>query len=323
MSKGDTSLRPVLEADDPNSIGRRTLMKGMGSLLATSLASTGLGVAPAFGQQEASGLSNRSFSQEKLRGKPWVYEGSQDFDWSDVESNRMATLKITNNLVGAKTYVPMFSRVLLGPQGKPGAPIHGHIGLWTWQLQEPDPKEFPDAEPGSIVQRALFTGMILDPFTFEPVESVKNHYTGEEVEVSDSLFAETYLMRPKGGHESIDRPEFMTEKRVSLNPHVVWGDEISVYLTGIFQNEGPNQPRMDSSVWTTNHADFSDPDKPLIKTDYNFAGLMRAWERPWIGIGKEDDAQLLWNVKGTKLHSVEEIPGLVADNILKKYPDRI
>ncbi|MEM6575335.1 MAG: hypothetical protein AAF736_13765 [Pseudomonadota bacterium] len=320
----DKNATIVDHVTDLPGIERRTLLKGMGSVVAAGLVGSGLASpGSASAQQNVSGLSNRSFSQEALNGKPWVYDGDHNFDFEDPVGNRMASMKITNNLIGEKTYVAMFSRVLLGPQGKPGAPLHGHIGLWTWQLQEPDPEEFPDAEPGSIVQRALFTGMILDPYTYKPVDSVKNHYTGKDVEVKDSVFAETYVLKPKGGHESIDRPEFMTTKRKSLNPHVIWGDEISLYLAGIFQNEGPNQPRMDSSVWTTSYADFKNPDKQLLRTDYNFAGLMRAWERPWIGIGKDDDAQLLWNVKGTKLHDPNQIPGLVADNILKKYPDRI
>lgn len=317
------TTKDKFELTDAAQRERRTLLKGMGSVLATGIAASGLTLRDAWAQQEASGLTQSRFADEAMNGKPWVHRGSQDFDWATPQGNRLATLKITNNLVGEKTYVAMFSRVLLGPQGKPGAPLHGHVGLWTWQLQEPDPKEFPDAEPGSVVQRALFTGMILDPYTYKPVDAVHNHYTGKAVKVKDSVFAETYVLKPKGGHESIDRPEFMTEERTTLNPHVVWGDEISVFLAGIFQNEGPNQPRMDSSVWTASYADFKNPDKPLIRSDYNFAGLMRAWERPWIGVDKSDDAQLLWNVKGTKVHRVEEIPALVRDTILKKYPDRV
>ena len=50
---------------------------------------------------------------------------------------------------------------------------------------------------------------------------------------------------------------------------------------------------------------------------------MRAWERPWIGVGKDDDAQLLWNVKGTKYHDVGQFPSVIRKYIVDKYPDRV
>ena len=50
---------------------------------------------------------------------------------------------------------------------------------------------------------------------------------------------------------------------------------------------------------------------------------MRAWERPWIGFEKGDQPQLLWNVKGRKVHAVEDIPDIVLKNLVEKYPDRV
>jgi len=299
---------------------RRMLFKGVGG----ALGAFWLG-GEAQAQQAASGLSKRDID---MNGNPAVFDAAErgNFDLEDPKGNRLATLKVTNNLVGKKTYVAMMGRVFLGPQGKAGAAIHGFLGLWTWQLFWPDPKEHPNAPPGTVQQKAMYTGVMTDPTTFKPAAKVYNHYLKKEVETKDSAFAESYLLFPKGGGTSIDRPEFMDSDSVrksQLNPYVRWGNDLSIYLTGIFQNEGPNQPRMDGSCWTSDYKRVMDPKDELVTTDYNFAGLMRAWERPWIGIGKDDNAQILFNTKGTKVHSVDDFPDIVKEYLVKKYPDRV
>ncbi len=272
------------------------------------------------------GPAKDAFKNGELNGKPWVAEKQGNFDLKDQRENQLATLKMTNNLVGEKSYIVMFSRALLGPQGTGGSVLYGHMGFWTWQLQEPSKEEFPDAPEGTVAQRAMYTGMILDPQTYEPVDTIYNKYLDKNVTPVDSLFAETYLLYPKGGSNSVDRDNFIRDdpdKKKDLKPMVRWGDDIATFLDGIFQSEGPHQPRMDNSIWTSNYADVMNPDVGLVKTDYNFAGMMRAWARPWIGIGKDDDTQLLWNVKGSKMHSLDDFPSMVRDNLVAKYPDRV
>jgi len=304
-------------------IERRSLFRGFGALLASSLLTT-----EAQGQQVESGLVKRDLTDRELKGTPAIFEPGQrgNFDLDDNVGNRLATLKATNNLVGKKTYVAMFSRVYLGPQGRGGAAIHGHLGLWTWMLQWPDPQEYPNTPKGTVVQRAMFTGIILDPWTYKPAKSIYNPYLKKQVEATDSLFAESYLLYPTGGGRSLDRPAFMDspeQRTAQKNPYMVWGDKLAIFLAGLFQNEGPNQPRMDGSIWTSDYRQIMDPKQDLVTTDYNFAGLMRAWERPWIGVGKDDQAQLLWNVKGTKLHSVDDFPDVMKTHMVRKYPDRV
>ena len=102
-----------------------------------------------------------------------------------------------------------------------------------------------------------------------------------------------------------------------------FGDEVAFVLAGLFQGEGDYQPRADSSWWTTNYAQLIDPDQPLVETRYNFTGLMRAWERPWLGVEKPDQTQLLWAVEGRKVHSIDRIPDLLHKHVLSKYDDRV
>ena len=308
-------------------IERRTLLCAATGILGAVAAARSVGLGePAAAQQEESGLSNRDLAPDDLKGEPWVADKHGGFDLRDPVDNRLATFKISNNLVGRKTYIAMYSRGLLGPQGKGGAPLFGHMGLWTWQMQRPRKEQYPDAPEGTIVQRAMFTGIHLDPFTYEPVEEIYNTYLDRNVKVEDSLFAESYLFYPFGGGVSVDRPEFMNDdpdSKANLRPLVRWGDDIALMLDGIFTSEGPHQPRMDTSIWTTPFNQLDDPKVALVNTDYNFAGIMRAWERPWIGVGKDDDAQLLWNVKGTKYHDVGKFPSVIRKHIVDKYPDRV
>lgn len=272
------------------------------------------------------GPAKDKFSNDEFKGDAWVAEKHGNFNLADPRENQLATLKMTNNLAGKRSYVVMFSRGLLGPQGTGGSVLYGHMGFWTWQLQKLNKEEFPDAPDGTVVQRAMYTGMILDPFTYEPTDTIYNEYLDKNVTPTDSLFAETYLLYPNGGLNSVDRDNFIQddpEVRKKLKASVQWGDEMAIFLDGIFQSEGPHQPRMDNSIWTANRKKVMDPNTSLVETDYNFAGILRAWSRPWIGIGKDDDTQILWNVKGKKVHSVDDFPEMVRKNLVTKYPDRV
>ncbi len=303
---------------------RRSLLAGIGAMAGASLFGT-----RATAQQVASGLDKRSQSAEAMAGKPMVFDKALrgNFDLATPLGNYLATMKMTNNLVGARTYIPMMGRIYLAPRGKPGREIHGLLGMWTWQLMRPDPKQFPNLPAHTVLQRASYTGIMTNPNTFEPAKSVYNHVLDKQVEPQDSLFAESYLFYANGTGSSIDRPQFMTtgygDTAGLRNPFVNWGEQLSLYLAGLFQNEGQNQPRMDSSIWSAPRSKIMDPGSNLVPCDYNFTGLMRAWERPWSGHQKGDDTQLLANVKGTKLHSVEDIPDIVKRHLVEKYPERL
>ena len=308
-----------------NQANRRTVLKLGGVAALAAMAKSAMLPETANAQNRTQ--PRKQYLEPELWDKsPWIPEQKGNFNLSKPSENHLATMKITNNLVGERTYIPMITRALLGPQGKGGAAFYGHVGMWIWQLQEPDPEEFPDAQPGSLVQRAMYTGMILDPKTYEPVETVYNHVLDRDVRVEDSLSAETYIFNPRGGGEAVDREGFMEDEETAnarLRPMARFGDDICLFLDGIFSSEGPHQPRMDTSTWTMDYADLMMPDRQLRPVDYNFAGLMRAWERSWTGFAKPDETQMLWNVKGTKIHDLDDMPEIIKRTLLAKYPDRI
>lgn len=317
-------------SSDPTEAGvqsptRRNAMKLGGLVALGALAKMQILPEPAQAQNRTQ-PRDKYLAPELWNKTPWIPEKKGNFDLSKRSDNNLATMKITNNLVGEKTYIPMITRALLGPQGKGGAAFYGHVGMWTWQLQELDPEEYPDAPAGSMVQRAMYTGMILDPRSYEPVETVYNHVLDRHVKVEDSLSAESYVFYPQGGGESVDREGFMEDDETAkarLRPMARFGDDICLFLDGIFSSEGPHQPRMDTSTWTMDYADLMLPDRQLRPVDYNFAGLLRAWERDWTGFSKPDETQMLWNVKGTKIHDLDDMPEIINRTLLSKYPDRI
>lgn len=321
--------------DGVRNLGRRSALLAMGGMAAAVAACQAETPAQAQSDEKDSapeeelkpdGPDKSRLTEKQWAGEPWVAEKQGNFDLSDERDNRLATLKMTNNLVGKKTYVPMFSRAILGPQGKGGAVAYGHMGFWTWQMQVASKEEFPDAPDGTLVQRAMYTGMILDPVTYEPTDSIYNAILDRNVTPVDSTFAESYLFYPKGGTNSVDRDNFIIDdpdEKKELKPTVRWGDQIATFLDGIFQMDGPFQPRVDNSIWTSNYNDIMDPKKPLVETDYNFGGLLFAWMRPWLGHGKDDRTQVLWNVKGTKMFDPDQFPELVRKHLVEKYPERV
>ena len=201
--------------------------------------------------------------------------------------------------------------------------MFGHCGLWTWQLQKATTEEFEDAREDSLVQRGLYTGIILDPYTFEPVEELENPYTGEIITVEDSVFATNWLLHPIGARRDREMPEFSNPDVWPDTPYIRFDDEIAFVVAGLFQGEGDHQPRAVSSWWTTSYAELMEPEQPQVETRYNFTGVMRAWERPWLGVAKPDKTQLLWNVEGRKIHSVDRIPDFINEHLLSKYSDRL
>jgi hypothetical protein len=319
LSRGTT-----LNQDDENApvtIDRRTLLASVG-LVAAGFAGG------AAAQDKASSASlPSSFRGRFGTGPKGIIRGRAPFDLTQPLQNWYALMKTTNNLVGARTYVPMFLRAFFCPQGTAGFPLYTSFGMWTWQLEQPDPAKFTDLQPGDVIQRALYTGVICDPWTFQPVDTIRNPHTGKTVEVRDSLFAESWLLLAGGrGFRGVDRPDFRSideERARRGTPYVRFGDQTAFNIAGILQAEGPLQPRVDGSFWTVEHAELMDPRKDLIEATYCFAGVSRARERKWLGLADDDPSQLLFNTQGRKVHSLDRVPQAIKDTVLERYPDRI
>ena len=180
-----------------------------------------MGPKTAAAQDSGSDFLPNGLPRAAATGEPAVVNFDRPFDLSDPLEARYTKIKATNNLAGEKTYVPMFSRAYICPEGGPSHPMFGHCGLWTWQLQKATTERFEDAREDSQVQRGLYTGVILDPYTFKPAEELENPYTGEVLTVEDSVFATNWLLHPIGARRARENPEFS-------NPDV-WPDTLTCF----------------------------------------------------------------------------------------------
>lgn len=153
----------------------------------------------------------RKFQKNEMSGTPFVARQLGNFDLNDPVQSALARLKMTNNLVGKRTYIPMFVRMMLGREDNPGGPLIGGAGMFTWQLQVPDPQQFPGIPAGTVLMRSMYTARYLDPETMEPTQTLRNPYNGKLMELEDSLFVENFLSFPKGGSRDIEELQFAND----------------------------------------------------------------------------------------------------------------
>ncbi len=280
------------------------------------------------GSQVGSTTLPKFFGEKK--GELGLIDARAPFDLDDPSDNWAAVMKVTNNLVGAKAYIPMFTRSFILPVNRPAIAIYGHMGFWTWMLQKPDPEEFPEVEEGQYIQRALYTGRTLHPWTFEPVDEVLNPITDEMVETQLSYAGATFVITPEGGLDYRDRETYgarddyvAARVRNGGVPFIRNNDKISVLLADIRRGEGDFQPRGDTSFWTVNYDELMDPDTHFIKTDYTLSGIQRARVQTWLGLKDDDPTQLMWGLKGEKVFTVDDFPEQIREWAISEHPDRL
>ena len=267
----------------------------------------------------------KRFENNEMDGRPWIAPETGNFDTNDPWHNRLARMKMSNNLSGKRTYVPMLIRKVLARDNTPGGVLLGSAAMFTWQLQVPDPAEFPDAPEGSMVMRTVYTALYLDPKTMEPVEHLVNPFNGVAMELEDYLSIETFLLYPTGGSRLVQEPEFMDDDPDAARLTLIkqWGDDAILFMGGTYSEPGLHQPRFTELQWRCSYADLMDPEKDLIESAYSFTGISKAYEKPWTGYSHEDGEMLVDSAIGRKYHSVEDIPDYHKRVLVEKYPDRV
>lgn len=268
----------------------------------------------------------RSFENNEMdSGTPWVAAKQGDFDLDNPYEANLARLKIINNLVGERTYVPMVLRASAGRSDLPGGVMYGGYALFTWQLQVPDPKEFPWVPEGTALQRAQYSCVYVNPETMEPVKETLNPITGKMMPLNDYIFVENFLWFPNGGVGFVEEPEMADDdpNKVKM-PHVrALGDDIILTGDGIYKNPGKHQPRFTMAMWRSSLDHIMDAQSPLGPSIYSHQGLTKAYEKPWTGHTIDEDVIIGSLANGKKVHSVDDIPDTHKRLILEKYPDRV
>ncbi|MEM7702393.1 MAG: hypothetical protein AAF251_10690 [Pseudomonadota bacterium] len=268
----------------------------------------------------------QSFTNGELdSGEPWVADQRGNFDLTDPLQARLAKLKMTNNLVGERTYIPMFVRLMIARENEPGGVLLGAAGMFTWQLQVPDPAEYPNVPPGTALLRSHFNSTYLDPNTMEPVETLWNPFKKVEMKLQDLLFAENFLNYPLGGSLFVEEPQFANDSpdKPMIPQFQDFGDDLILFQGGTYSEPGPHQPRFTENMWVSNKADVMDPAKSLIDLRYSFTGANKAWEKTWAGYNMNDQDLLIDLAVGKKVHSLDDLPRVHREFIAGKYPERM
>lgn len=267
----------------------------------------------------------REFVNNEMDGIPWKAAKTGNFDLEDPHENHLAKLKMTNNLVGRRTYIPMLTRQLVARENLPGGLLLGIASMFTWQLQVPDPEEFPGLPEGTALMRSMYTAIHLDPNTMEPVKTLKNPFNGKLMELEDYIFVENFLSFPLGGSRFIEELQFADDDPNKPRPSLIkkWGDDLVLFLGGVYREPGRHQPRFTENTWRCASRDVMDPDVSLIQTNYNFLGINKAFEKPWAGYTFADTDSLCSLATGKKVHSPEDLPDFHKRVLAEKYPDRL
>ena len=267
----------------------------------------------------------RKFQKNEMAGTPWIASQKGHFDLNDPVQASLARLKMTNNLIGKRTYIPMFVRMMLGREDSPGGPLLGGAGLFTWQLQVPDPDQFPGVPAGTVLMRSMYTARYLDPASMEPTDKLRNPYNGKMMTLEDSLFVENFLTFPKGGSRDVEELQFANDDPEAPKPRLIkkWGDELVLFQGGTYGEPGKHQPRFTENMWASSHQDVMNPEMPLVDTRYSFAGVNKAFEKPWAGYSIKENDILCTLAYGRKVHRPEDIPEFHKRVLINKYPDRL
>jgi len=319
-----------------NTLSRRMLLAATAGTAAMSVAACGdasedaPGMAAAKAETDEAVFNSwertRSYTNNEMdAGTPWVASKLGDFDLNDPFEANLARLKIVNNLVGARTYVPMVLRAISGRSEKPGCVMYGGYALFTWQLQVADPKEYPGLPEGTAIQRAQYSCVYVDPETMEPVKETLNPITGKMMPLADYIFVENFLWFPNGGVGFVEEPEMANDDPNAVKmPHVkALGDDIMLTGDGVYSNPGKHHPRFTMALWRASLDQIMDADQPFGNSYYSHQGVSKAYEKPWTGHTVDEDVIIGSLASGKTVHSIDDIPDTHKRLILAKYPDRV
>ncbi|MDX2142537.1 MAG: hypothetical protein SFV19_04220 [Rhodospirillaceae bacterium] len=236
------------------------------------------------------------------------------FDLDDPISFLHAKFKAQYNLVGATSYVSIRTRHHLCRDGIPSEPFVDELELWTIYIEQP-------ADAKDPVMRAMFTRCFLDPESDRRMESFLNGKSSERIPLPYQLFSisSPVKFQPTG---QVGAQTTATVREFDRRPNR-FGHYIDFVNLAVRQKDGPHQPSLDTSTWRVSYERLMDPQSPTITAHYSFSALARASLYGWSGYAANDAPQIFSTKAGLKVHDTKDLPDLVKDLLISKFPNRV
>lgn len=294
---------------------RRTVLGGLGAgfALASFLPLGSLALAAE--KVRVPGGMQRDLPEDAGRYPRAVFDVAYPFNLDDQLGYQYARMKAMQSLAGRTAYVAILTRHMLGLPGVPARPVVNELELFR-MFMERLPEGSPGAGEGGAVQRSLFTRLFLDPRTNAPIRETKNPFSDARIELNDTLFALTLPVK-------FEKARTVRAINEAEQPYFRFPPFVDFISLAIRSGEGPHQPSLDTSAWRANENELNDPNVTDVMAHYSYTALSKAALFDWSGYKNEDPAQIVTAKTGLKVNRVEDLPKLVRDAIIGKYPERV
>jgi hypothetical protein len=149
--------------------------------------------------------------------------------------------------------------------------------------------------------------------------------TGQALEIPDTLYAASVRRQLDSGKERrIDSDAKATVEAESTSPYARVGPDIVFLGKGGHIGEGPHQPQVDMSAWSTPFSELMDPAVASATSRFSMSAISRVGLYSWAAnYSGSDDTQVLSHKVGLKSPTFEGLPRSVQEIMRREYPERI
>ncbi|WP_446831675.1 hypothetical protein [Candidatus Foliamicus sp.] len=238
------------------------------------------------------------------------------FDLDDSRGLTMARLKAMFSMNGDYTYTAFMTRHFVVPIDRTPYALVNELELNVTFLTTGGPEFQDDYEQGKLMLHALYTRVFLDAHDLRPVQTIDVPAMNKQLTLKNTQFALSIPMDLNPSAEGGD----------SLGDELTWypfGDDLHISSQAIPPVNAARPPRIDTSVWRVNLAHLMDPGHMRLKADYSYCASFYAAVYGWTGLSIDDPTRVLTSKNGIKVHTLDELPALVRERILSKYPERV
>lgn len=257
----------------------------------------------------------------------WKPKHTGSFDLNDPLDNHHAFAKVQANLAGEYSFLAQYGLVILAPPGEPSYPWLGKITFAQIFATAADSEFVPNPGEHDYVLWGTFNQVYVNPRTFEPIERVYSPYLDRTIDIKSVDYADRLAFRlgqsiivPGVDPKFYDQP---WDRDGGYSQHFIdSGHEISYGVLGSAQLPGPQQPRVDYALWSSDADDIQNPSKRSIDCRRDYSSVMKLSEYPWMGAEIGDEAQIFQHLTGIKTQNPARLPDFIKPLVLDRFKGR-